>query len=133
LLQYRVSGQDKTDCPKKGKQKEMTKANVEMKVNVEDQVEDKKVLSIFDWRLNKEMRNVGSSYLTYLEMLSASQLLSEAKGIITDIKSSPVDNSLITKGDALLLEISNRLENDSSLLSKAVRKLRDEVLEKLKI
>ncbi|MBT3981381.1 MAG: hypothetical protein HOE90_08505 [Bacteriovoracaceae bacterium] len=111
----------------------MTKANVEMKVNVEDQVEDKKVLSIFDWRLNKEMRNVGSSYLTYLEMLSASQLLSEAKGIITDIKSSPVDNSLITKGDALLLEISNRLENDSSLLSKAVRKLRDEVLEKLKI
>ena len=85
------------------------------------------VLSLSDFRDQRNLTELGESYSAFLQKLAVSDLFYEAKKIIEEIQKSNLNRYQHKKADRILKEISRRVSGDSPSMSESLESLRQEL------
>jgi len=85
------------------------------------------VYNLSEFRIQRNMEELGQSYSLYLKKLAVSDLFYEAKKTIEEIQRSNLDVYHLKKADRILKEISRRVSEDSPHMSESLESLRQEL------
>ena len=89
--------------------------------------ENTKVIEISNWKERKTQLKEKANYAEYLDLLGFAELMSEGNHLLGEIHHYEYTTEVSSKVRTLLKEFYNRLEKESSLLTKSLTEMRKKI------